>query len=159
MKYHIYTVPYTEKIITIYGKDNPFFTALQCHFVIKSRDNAYADTFGALYYLLLVYVSILVLIPLLESEVKVLAAQSCPALCDPMDCSPPGSSAHGILQARILAWVAMSSSRASSRARDWTWVSCIAGTFFTVWATREAQLLTTWLNYCGFNVNFVNWHI
>ena len=45
-------------------------------------------------------------------------------LCDPINCSPPGSSVHGILQARILEWVAMASSRGSSRPRDWTWVSC-----------------------------------
>ena len=54
--------------------------------------------------------------------------QSCPTLCDPMDCSPPGSSVHGILQARILEWVAMPSSRGSSQPRDWTgisYVSCI----------------------------------
>ena len=44
--------------------------------------------------------------------------QSCPALCNPMDCSPPGSSVHGILQVRILEWVAVPSSRASSRPRD-----------------------------------------
>ena len=60
--------------------------------------------------------------------------QSCPTLCDLMDCSPPGSSVHGILQARILEWVAMPSSRGSSRPRDWIWVccvSCIACGFFT----------------------------
>ena len=50
--------------------------------------------------------------------------QSCPTLCDPTDCSPPGSSVHGILQARILEWVAMPSSRGSSRPRDRTPVSC-----------------------------------
>ena len=50
--------------------------------------------------------------------------QSCPTLWDPMDCSPPGSSVHGILQARILEWVAMPSSRGSSRARGRAWVSC-----------------------------------
>ena len=72
-------------------------------------------------------------------EVKVLVAQSCPTRCDPMDYSPPGSSVHGILQARILEWVAMPSSRGSSQARDWTQVSCIPGRFFTVWATREAH--------------------
>ena len=47
-------------------------------------------------------------------KVKVLVAQSCPTLCDPMDCSPPGSSVHGILQARILEWVAIPFSRGSS---------------------------------------------
>ena len=57
--------------------------------------------------------------------------------CDPMDCSPPGSSVHGILQARILEWVAISFSRWSSWPRDWTQVSCIAGRFFTVWAMRR----------------------
>ena len=56
-----------------------------------------------------------------------LVAQSCPTLCDPMDCSPPGSSVHGILQARILEWVAMPSSRGSSWPRNWNWVSCITG--------------------------------
>ena len=50
---------------------------------------------------------------LLQGSVLLLVAQSCPALCDPMDCSPPGSSVHGTLQARILEWVAMPSSRGS----------------------------------------------
>ena len=64
--------------------------------------------------------------------------QLCPTLCDPIDCSLPGSSVRGILQARILEWVAISFSRRSSQARDRTWVSCIAGRRFTIWATREA---------------------
>ena len=55
-----------------------------------------------------------------------LVAQLCPTLCDPMDCSLPGSSVHGILLARILEWVAMPSSRGSSQPRDQTGVSCIA---------------------------------
>ena len=54
--------------------------------------------------------------------------QSCLTLCDPMDCSPPGSSVHSILQARILEWVVMPSSRGSSRPRDWTHVSFISCT-------------------------------
>ena len=54
-----------------------------------------------------------------------------------MDYSPPGSSLHGILQARILEWIAISFSRASSQPRDWTGVSCIAGRRFILWATRE----------------------
>ena len=61
------------------------------------------------------------------SEVEVV--QPCPAFCDPMDCSPPGSSVHGILQAKILEWIAISFSRGSSGPRDWTWVSCTAGRF------------------------------
>ena len=64
--------------------------------------------------------------------------QSCPTLCDPMDCSPPGSSVHEILQARILEWVVISFSRGSSWPRDQTQVSCTGAGFFTVWATREA---------------------
>ena len=63
-------------------------------------------------------------------------AQSCLTLCDPMHCSLPGSSVHGILQARTLQWVDIPFSRGSSRLRDWTLVSCIASRFFTVWGTR-----------------------
>ena len=62
---------------------------------------------------------------------KVLITQSCPTLCDPMDCSPPGTSVHGILQARTPEWVAISFSRESSQPRDRTWLSHIAGTPFT----------------------------
>ena len=54
--------------------------------------------------------------------------------------SRPGSSVHGILQARILEWVGIPFSRGFSQHRDWTWVSCIADRFFTIWATREAQI-------------------
>ena len=64
----------------------------------------------------------------------------CPTLCNPMNCSPPGSSIHGIVQARVLEWVAISFSRGSSQPRDQTRVSCTAGRFFTDWATREALL-------------------
>ena len=65
-----------------------------------------------------------------ESESESEVTQSCLTLCDPMDCSPPGS-VHGILQARILEWVAISFSRGSSQPRDRTQVSRIAGRFFT----------------------------
>ena len=64
----------------------------------------------------------------------------CPTLCDPMDCSLPGSSVHGIFQARILEWVAISFSRGSSQPRDQTQVSHNAGRLFTIWATREAYI-------------------
>ena len=60
-----------------------------------------------------------------------LAAQLCLTLCEPTDCSPPGSSVHDILQAKILESAAMPSSRGSSQPRDRTHVSCIAGRFFT----------------------------
>ena len=73
-------------------------------------------------------------------KVKVLVAQSCPTLCDPMDCSPPGSFVHGIFQARMLEWVAIHFSRGSSWFRDQTQVSRIAGRFFTI-SGRKRQML------------------
>ena len=72
-------------------------------------------------------------------KVKVLVTQSCPILCDPMDCGLPDSSVHGILQTRILEGVAIPFSRGSSQPRGCTHVSCTAGRFFTVLATRESE--------------------
>ena len=85
-----------------------------------------------------------------------LVAQSCPTLCDSMDCSPPGSSIHGIYQARILEWVDISFSRGSSWPRDRTWVSCVVGIFFTIWGIREAHP-----NYIAINeiISFFQFHI
>ena len=60
-------------------------------------------------------------------SVLALVAQLCPTVCDPMNCSPPGPSVHGILQARILEWIAIPFSRRSSQPRDQTWVSYITG--------------------------------
>ena len=79
-----------------------------------------------------------------QSEV----AQSCP-FCDPIDCSVPGSSVHGIFQAIVLEWIAISFSRGSSQARDRTQVSRIVDRRFTVWATREVRL-SKWalINHC-----------
>ena len=76
---------------------------------------------------------------IVPNAVLCLVTQLCPTLSDPMDRSPSFSSLCGILQARILEWVAMPSSRGSSWPRDGTQVSRIAGGFFTVWATRETQ--------------------
>ena len=70
---------------------------------------------------------------------KVKVTQLCLSLFDPKDCSLPGSSVHGILQVRILEWIAVPFSRGSSQPSDWTPVSPIVGGFFTIWATREAQ--------------------
>ena len=75
-------------------------------------------------------------------KVKVKVAQSCPTLCDPVDYT-----VHGILQARILEWVAFPFSRGSSQSRNWTHVSHIAGTFFTSWATWEAYTVVGILTY------------
>ena len=74
-----------------------------------------------------------------ESESGSEITQSCPTLCDPMDCSLLGFSVRGILQARILEWVTISFSRGSSRPRDQTGVSHIGGRCFNLWATREAR--------------------
>ena len=87
----------------------------------------------------------------------VLVDQSCLTLCDPMDCSPPSFSVRGILQARILEWVAIPISRASSWLRDQTWVSFIASRFFTDWINSHTLLSFCWpsspvlfrLSYCS----------
>ena len=85
-------------------------------------------------------------------EKWVLVTQLCLTLCDPVDCSPPGSSVHGILQTKILELAAIPFSRRASQPRDWTQISCIAGRFFTTWATRKAQ--NTWKIYA----DIVFWH-
>ena len=76
---------------------------------------------------------------------EVTVAQSCLTLCESMDYSPLGFSVHGILQARILEWVAVPFSSGSSKPRDQTQVSCTAGGLFTIWATRkEGWVLKNW---------------
>ena len=75
-------------------------------------------------------------------------AQSCPTLCNPVDCSLPGSSVHWIFQAIVLEWIAISFSRGSSQPRDWTQVSRIVDRRFTVWATREVQNRQPTKSYC-----------
>ena len=99
-------------------------------------------------------------------EEEELVGQSCPMLWDPMYCSQPGSSVHGILQARILEWVATSFSRGPFQPRCQTWVSyvsCIAGGFFTIWVTRGVVLSTRCLSkLANFGVtlllvSFVSW--
>ena len=77
---------------------------------------------------------------------KVLVTQSCPTLCDPRDCSPPGSSVHRISQIRILEWVAISSCRGSSQSRDQTFISCIGKWILNHYAT--------WENYTPILINF-----
>ena len=76
-----------------------------------------------------------------------LFSQSCLTLCDPKDCSPPGSSVYGIFQARILEWVAISFSRRSSRPRDQARVFCVAGRCFTVsylFVWKHYKPITVW---------------
>ena len=81
--------------------------------------------------------------------------QLCPILCYTMDCSPPGSSLHGILQARILEWIVMLSSRGSSWPRDWTPISCIAGGFFTHWATSCEGIALFYEDEIGHSLNLL----
>ena len=90
----------------------------QIHFFCKYLHNQVVYCNSFLYYLV--------------QKVKVLITWSCPTLCDPTECSPPGSSVHGILQERILEWVAISFPKGTSWPRDQTWVSCIAFRFFTI---------------------------
>ena len=68
-----------------------------------------------------------------------------------MDCSPPGSSAHGILQARMLEWFAIPFSRGCSRPRDGTRVRCISGRFLTIWVSREAHADRIYLLLCYYD--------
>ena len=82
---------------------------------------------------------------------------------DPMDCSLLGSSIHGILQARILEWIAIPFSTGSSLPCDWTWASCIAGGFLTIWATREAQSTACYFStseaWCLFFIQAPAWKL
>ena len=79
-------------------------------------------------------------------KVKVLLAQAC-LILPPHDCSPSDSYVHGILQTRILEWVAIPSSKGSSWSRNGTQVSHIADRFFTIWGTRETSVLLVTLIY------------
>ena len=80
---------------------------------------------------------------------EVVVAQLCSSPCDPMNCSPPGSSVHGIFQARTLEWFAMLFCRGSSPPRDQTRVYRVAGRFFTIWTTREALRTSFFWNTQG----------
>ena len=93
-------------------------------------------------------------LPIKIHIVKSEVAQSCLILCNPIDCSLSGSSVHGIFQAKVLEWVAISFSRGSSWPRDRTQVSHIVDRCFTIWATREVPThnsgvsLKTWKIPC-----------
>ena len=106
----------------------PFFSLLKSE-IVKLE----------IYYSLIMWFGVITisnkLLTLSESESEV--TQSCPTLCDLVDCSLPGSSVHEILQARILEWVAISFSRGSSRPRGRTQVSCIGVRRFNLQATSE----------------------
>ena len=88
-----------------------------------------------------------------------LSDQLCPSFCDLTDCRPQGFFVQGSLQTRMLEWVAIPFFRGSSLSRDQTWVSCIAGRFFTIWATRElgAALLKYIASFFFFYFPTVTW--
>ena len=111
----------------LWERSSVWYTCIQAH----ALTHMYAHTY--IYVRICLYTCVYVFL--------CLVAQWCMTLCYPMDCSSSGSSVHGVSQARILEWVAISFSRGSSRPRDQTFiscVSCIAGGFFTCWATGEA---------------------
>ena len=83
-------------------------------------------------------------------------AQPCPTLCDPMDYSLSGSSVHGIFQARVLEWIAISFSRGSFQPRNRTWVSLIAGRRFTIWATMLKNKKWQTISRIGKNTEKLN---
>ena len=93
-------------------------------------------------------------LPFIICEGEGEGAQSCLTLCDPMDCSSPGFSVHGILQARILEWFTISFSRGSSRPRDQTQVSRIGGRHFNLLAITCESLRNSWifLNFSSIGV-------
>ena len=93
----------------------------------------------------LFYIYVYTLYIYIYTSVLCLVAQSCPTLCHPMDCSPPGSSVHGILQARILEWVAMPSSGGSSQRRDQTQAFCTAGRFFYCLKHQGSPRILEWV--------------
>ena len=86
-----------------------------------------------------------------------LVIQLCPIPCNLMDCSIPGSSVHGISQARILEWVAISSSRGSSWPRDLTHISCIAGRFFTTEPPEKPIYIHTYIYSSNSQGTYILW--
>ena len=126
----------------VYSKCWAKKTWLSCNQCYKGIDASYRAGSHSSTLVSVNYVSCLpcdlLLLELEDCVCVCVCAQLCLTLCDPMDCSTPGSSVHGISQARALESVAISSSRGSSQPRDRTQVSCIAGRFFIIWDTREA---------------------
>ena len=121
-KYILYEI---ESIIKIKSKiANMHF--LQVYIISASRFFSLWSDFGKYWYTVSL---VLLWTRLYDIDIYCcfcLVAKSYPTLCDPMDCSLPGSSVHGASQARILEWIAISFSRGSSCPGDWTWVFCIA---------------------------------
>ena len=136
--FHIYTFFYSIRSRKNSWNLKPFFHIYTFFYSIRSRKNSWNFKANS-------KLSVWQQPPdNLRNEVKWSeVTQLCPTLCDPVDCSPPGSSVHGILQARVLEWVTISFSRGSSWPRYRTQVSHIGGRCFNLWATREAQYIRT----------------
>ena len=92
-------------------------------------------------------------------KVKSEVAQLCLTLCYPMHYSQPDSSIHGIFQARVLEWVAISFSRGSFWSRDWTWVSHIASRHFTIWAALGSEKYLGWCREMIQKLIFLDSHL
>ena len=115
---------------SVHGDSPGKNTGVGCHTLLQGIFPIQGSNLGLLHYKQILY-------HLSHGrKVKMLVTQLCLTLCDPTDCGPPGSSVHGILQARILEWVAVLISRGSSWPRDCTRASRIAGRFFTISAAR-----------------------
>ena len=131
---HLWVICLTCIIVSPNGQLSPW----QGNYTLEGRLNQQTQMLIPLH-ALVALVFFLPSVLFLRLENHVLLAQSCPTRWDPMDGSPPGSSVRGILWARILEWIAIPFFRGSSQPRDWTRVSCIAGTFFTVWAANHSS--------------------
>ena len=113
----------------------------------------YPQKLSALLKLIFIGVQLLYNVMLVSARMHACSVpELCPTLCDSLDCSPLGSSVLGISQARVMEWVAISSSRGSSQARDWTCISCISCIGRQIlyhWATWKALCGMIHLNYCN----------
>ena len=107
----------------------------------ESQQRSQKPTNSSLHYsVLILYIIYITCVYHTHAAAAAKSFQSCPTLCNPIDSSPLGSPVPGILQVRILEWVAIPFSRISARPRDQIQVSCIAGRFSTILTSREAQL-------------------
>ena len=128
-------------LLAITISQNPFITSLDFHELLL-----WALT-SSLLKINSVEMYVFPLVVSAKAKVKL-----CPTLCDPMDCSLPHSSIHGIFQARVLEWIAIS---ISSQPRDWTQVSRIVSRCFTIWVTGEVLLSAKDLTLSVFSFQFL----
>ena len=129
-----------RKSFKIWYQSSPFMQPLGGHlFCSKMVQNTSPTSFQVKIQVKEKFRDRTLVICLAVAKVKVLVAQLCLTLCNSVYCSMLGSSVHRISQARILEGAAIPFSRGSSWFRNWSQVSCIAGRFFTIWATSDAK--------------------